>query len=753
MEVHDVDGRLQRALSLLQRHGFEVAVEQDRMLTRTGLYNLYARRPGEERTASAPRPRERAWTSPGQLVADVKETLRERLPEHMVPAAFVLLEDFPLSPNGKVDRKALPAPESVRHSAEREHVAPRTPTEQALAAIWREILGVERIGAGDSFLDLGGHSLLATQVIARVRDGLGVHLFLRDLFERPVLSDLASRIEVRGREGTASSPIVAVPRAGDLPLSFSQERVWFLQQLDPTIQSYQFQAKIRFRGRLNAEALRRSLEEIVRRHEIFRTSYPTVDGGPVQRFHPAWEAPLPHVDLSGLPADRREAEAERVLYLECRKLFDIGVLPLVRWTLVRLAPEEHVWLHVEHHLVHDGWSFNRLVGELAVLYRAFAEGRPSPLPELDLQFADWAVWQREWMRGEEAAAQIEWWKRTLAGRPLVLELPTDRPRPRRQSFLGRVERLEMPPGLCEALRAASRREGISLYMLMQAAFAALLSRWSGQERVNVGSAVANRRWRETEPMIGMIVDNVVLADDLSGDPTVAELLRRVRRVCLEAGAHQDIPFDHVVEAVQPERDLAYNPLFQASFSFHDSPLDALDLPGLEAELAEGLSNGSAKFDLNVICIPRSEQRRKSGGGITLLWEYATALFDRSTMQRMIGCFYRLLDGFAAHPDRRVSELPMLSDEEAARLDDWSRGTETVLPGGRVHELVEAWADRTPDALAVADGERSLTYRELEEGANRLARRLIRLGVRPEDRVAVCLERSADLPLALLGVLK
>ncbi|HWM91854.1 MAG TPA: amino acid adenylation domain-containing protein [Thermoanaerobaculia bacterium] len=750
VEVHDIEGRLEQALDLLRKHGFEVAVEQDRMLTRTGLYNLYARR--EERPESNARPRERAWTSPGQLIRDVKESLRERLPEHMIPSAFVLLEDFPLSPNGKVDRKALPAPESVRHAAEREHVAPRTPAEQALAAIWREILGVERIGAGDSFLDLGGHSLLATQVIARVRDGMGVELSLRDLFERPVLSELATLTEERGRAGGPSSPIVAVPRTGDLPLSFSQERVWFLQQLDPTIQSYQFQAKIRFCGKLNPEALRRSLEEIVRRHEIFRTSYPTVDGGPVQRFHPAWEVPLPGVDLSGLPADLREDEAERVLFLECRKLFDIGVLPLVRWTLIRLAPEEHVWLHVEHHLVHDGWSFNRLVGELAVLYRAFVEGRPSPLPDLPLQFADWAVWQREWMRGPEAAAQIEWWKRTLAGRPRVLELPTDRPRPRRQSFRGRVERLEMPLDLCESLRAASRREGVSLYMLMQAAFAALLSRWSGQEQVNVGSAVANRRWRETESMIGMIVDNVVLADDLSGDPTVAELLRWVRRVSLDAGIRQDIPFDHVVEAVQPERDLSYNPLFQASFSFHDSPLDKLDFPGLEAELAEGLSNGSAKFDLNVICIPRSEQRRRGGGGITLLWEYATALFDRSTMERMIGHFYRLLAGFAEHSDRRVFELPMLDWEEERQLDAWS-GKTVPFPDGRVHELVEAWADRMPEALAVADGKRSLTYAELEAGANRLARRLMRLGVRPEDRVGVCLERSADLPLALLGVLK
>ncbi|HYN22360.1 MAG TPA: amino acid adenylation domain-containing protein, partial [Thermoanaerobaculia bacterium] len=813
VEVHDLDGRLERALDLLRRHGFEVGVEQDRMLTKTGLYNLYARRalaPRPPLPAAHPDPRERgrwqrsaslpsvpaiqpneeeigtsfgdevgaialpspggpgvrpgegpgvrAWTSPGQLIRDVKAGLRERLPEHMVPSSFVVLEEFPLSPNGKVDRKALPAPESVRHAAEREHLAPRTPTEERLAAIWREILGTERIGSEDSFLEIGGHSLLAAQVLARVRDQMGVALSLRDVFECPVLSAFATLIDERGSVGTSAAPIVAVPRISDLPVSFAQERVWFLQQLDPTIQSYQFQARIRFRGRLDVESLRRGLEEIVARHEIFRTSFPTLEGRPWQRFHPAWKVSLPSVDLSGLPEDRREPEAERVQAVECRKPFAVDRLPLVRWTLIRLAPADHLWFHVEHHLVHDGWSFNLLVGELAVLYRCFSEGRLSPLPDLPLQFADWAIWQREWMRGEEARAQIEWWKKTLAGRPQVLELPTDRPRPKRQSFRGTVERLEMPLELCSALRAASRREGVSLYMLMQAAFAALLSRWSGQEQVNVGSAVANRRWRESESMIGMMVDNVVLTNDLSGDsgdPAVTELLQRVRRVCLDAGVRQDVPFDHVVEAVQPERDLAYNPLFQASFSFHDSPLDELDFPGLEAELAEGLSNGSAKFDLNVICIPRSEKRkgRRQGGGITLLWEYATALFDPGTMLRMIDSFYRLLGGFTADPSRRVAELPMLSEEEERQLEAWSGEVAPLPLDYRVHERVEVWADRTPEALAVSSKGRSLTYGELEAGANRLARRLIRLGAGPEVRVGVCLEASVDLPLALLGVLK
>jgi amino acid adenylation domain-containing protein len=682
-----------------------------------------------------------AFPSPDEL----RRQLQAILPEAMVPGVFVVLEALPLSPHGKVDRKALPAPESIV-GVEREPIPLRTAAEEILGGIWREVLGIERVGAGDHFLEVGGHSLLAAQVVARVRERLGVELPVRDLFEIPVLGALAARIEALAGGAKPSSPIVPVPRTGDLPLSFAQERVWFLQQLDPEILSYQAQARIRFRGPLHVEALRRSLTEIVRRHEIFRTTFPTAGNRPVQRFHPAWSVPLPVVDLSGLPAGVREMQAERETVALCRRRFDVARLPLVHWVLLRLDAGDHVWLHAEHHLVHDGWSFNRIMAELMALYAAFARGEPSPLPELPLQFADWAVWQREWMRGPEAAEQIAWWKRTLSGRPTVLELPTDRPRPRRQSFAGRVERVELPPPLCAALRAVSRREGVSLYTLMQAAFATLLSRSSGQDQVNVGSAVANRRWRETESIVGMIVDNVVLANDLSGAPAVRELVQHTWRLALETAARQDVPFDLVVEAVQPERDLAYNPLFQASFSFHDSPLSALTFPGLEAELTEGLSNGSAKFDLNAIGIPRGER-------ITLLWETATALFDRTTALRMLGHFQTLLAGFAAHPGSRVSELPLLTEEERLQLEEWS-GTESPRPGAAcVHELFEARADRAPEALAVAGDGKSLTYGELEAFANRLARRLQGLGVGPEARVGVCLGRSPDLVAAVLGVLK
>ncbi|HXO20610.1 MAG TPA: amino acid adenylation domain-containing protein, partial [Thermoanaerobaculia bacterium] len=646
-----------------------------------------------------------------------------------------------------------------------------TPAEETLAAIWGEVLALPRVGAGDSFFDLGGHSLLATQVISRVRDRLAVELALADLFEHPTLGALARRVEEKGRDRRAAAdPILPVPRRGDLPLSFSQERIWFLQQLDPAIRSYQFQAKIRFAGRLDVTALDAALSEVVRRHEIFRTTFLTGEGGrPAQRFHAVWPGGavrMPLVDLSGLPAAAREAEAEARMGDEFARPFDVARLPLARWTILRLGALDHLWVHVEHHLVHDGWSFNVLLEEMAALYRAAVEGSPSPLPELAVQFADFAVWQRRWAASEAAAAQLAFWKRTLAGRPAALELPTDRPWPKRQSFRGRVARAELPEPLAQALRAAGRRLGLSLFMILEAAFAALMGRYSGQEQVNVGSAVANRRRRETETMIGMVVDNLVLANDLAGDPTAAEHLGRVRRLCLAAGAHQEVPFDLVVEALAPPRDLSRNPLFQVSFSFHDSPLGELVFPGAAARLTEALSNGSAKFALNVICIPRAEQRvgrqrspaavsrAAAAGGITVVWEYATDLFDAATIDRMLGHYRTLLAALAEEErlGRRLSELPLLTAPEREQLRDWNR-TAAAFDLTPVHQQVAAGAAASPGALAVARGGEGWTYGELQARASGIARRLRALGVGREGVIAICLPRSPEMVMAMLAALE
>ena len=688
---------------------------------------------------------------------ELRDALELRLPQYMVPSHFVPLASMPLTANGKVDRRALPDPLVARLEVEVELVAPRTPIEQALTAIWTQLLRLDRIGVDDDLFELGGHSLLATRLTARIRHELGVEISLADVFAHPTIAELAALVE-HGAQPVA--PIRPAPRGVDLPPSFAQERVCFIEQLNRGSIAYRFHSSIRFRGPLDAAALSWSLNQIVRRHEIFRTTFPTVDGRPVQRIHPRLELELPLVDLTTVPSGEREAELERRMQRAFRVRFDITELPLVRFTLLRLAPEEHLLVHVEHHLVHDGWSFNVLLGELAALYRARVAGVEPELPELPIQFADFAAWQQEWIASDEAKRQLAFWSDKLAGSPPKLDLPTDFPRPAVQRGRGRAFRIELPAELCRGLRAFSRQEGRTLFMTLATAFLALLKRYSGQQDVCLGSGIANRRWRETEGLIGMIVNTVVLRFDLTGAPTFRQLAERVSAVNLEAYANQDLPFEKVVEALRPDRDLSHNPFFQVAFSFHDSPLGDIAMPGLELKVREGLSNGSAKFDLNVIAMPRSEQRIGQGTGddqgITLVWEFDTDLYRAETMQRMVDHYLTLVRGIMAQPAARLSELPLLTAAEEAELGAWN-ATAAELPalaaGLPVHELVARQAARAPAALAVAGGGERLTYGELDERANRLAHYLRELGVGPEVPVAVLMERSPEMIVAALGALK
>jgi amino acid adenylation domain-containing protein len=715
-------------------------------------------------SSGAPRPRE------------LREHLRTRLPAHMIPSRFVVLESLPLTSNGKVDRRALPAPERVRPDLETAWIAPRDSVEADLASVWTEILGMEAPGVDDGFFDLGGHSLAATQIVARIRDRFGVELPLLAFFESPTIAGLAGRLReaspgttpgpaaIAGTEVVAGADVVAqappgpviapAGRSGDLPLSMAQERIHFLQQLDPADRSYQFQATLRLRGDLDITALERSLTEIVRRHEILRTTFPIADGRPLQRIHDPFPVRLAPVDVG--PAVSRAFEDEMA------RPFDLARLPLARWTLFRLGPREHVLLHVEHHLVHDGWSFNVFLSELTALYRAYAAGGPSPLPEPPIQFVDFALWQRRWLKEGVADAQIAYWKRRLAGSPGLLDLPRDRPRPAVQRHRGAAPRVELPGALCDALRSFGRREGATLFMTLLAALQTLLHRCTGQDDICVGSGIANRRWRETEGLIGMVINTLALRTDLSGDPTFRELLTRTRATTLEAYAHQDVPFDMVVDAVRPARDLSHNPIFQVMLGFHDAPLAPLDLPGLDVELTEALSNGTAKFDLNVTVIPRAEQRLGRGHGderapgaetegITLIWEYDTDLFEPATIERLIGHYQTLLEDIVERPGRRLSELAVLRDDERRTLAAWGR-TEAVATA-TLPELFEAQTARTPDAVAVEHGDALVSYRELNRRADRLARELSRRGVGPEDRVAICVDRSIELLVGLLAILK
>ena len=691
-------------------------------------------------------------------VNELHSFLKERLPHYMVPAAFAFLEGLPLSPNGKIDRLALPAPDSLRPILGEELVPPRTATEEMLAGVWAAILGLNRVGVHDNFFHLGGNSLTATRLVSRVRDAFQVELPLCDIFEAPTVAQLAEIIEGSRGHACMRLPSISVgSRDEHPPLSFPQERVWVIEQLFPGTLAYNFQSTLRLKGTLDVRALEQSLNEIARRHEIFRTTFPAVDGRPVQVIHDPEPIRLPVIDLSSHPESGREAEAKRRIDEELRKRFDLTQLPLVRWILILLGPQEHILVHVEHHLVHDGWSFNVFLGELLELYKAFSIGEPSPLPELPIQFADFAQWQRQWMQGEVADAQLAYWREKLSGGPL-LGLPTDRPRPAVQSFRGTSQRIELPLSLCESVRELCRQHGVTLYMTLMGAFQVLLHRHTDQDDFCVGAGIANRRWPETEKLIGMLVNTVALRADLSDDPTFCELLGRVRAATLEAYDNQDLPFERLVEALQSDRDLSRNPLFQVMFNFHDAPLPELKLPGLTIDLLEVISNGSAKFDLNAIVIPRSEQQVGSGArncakGITMIWEYNTDLFDHSTIARMASNYQVLLEGIVNNPRQRVSDLPLMAEAERRKLLlDWNN-TQRSFPDACISELFEHQVEQTPDAIALVFENESVTYRELNRKANQLAHHLRKLGAGPEDRVGICLERSIEMVLGLLGILK
>ncbi|HEX9936858.1 MAG TPA: amino acid adenylation domain-containing protein, partial [Longimicrobium sp.] len=605
------------------------------------------------------------------------------------------------------------------------------------------------LGVHDEFFELGGHSLLATRVVSSVREVFGVELPLRALFEGPTVAEMAERVEEVRRAGLpVLPPVVPTERTDVLPLSFAQERLWFLDRLRPGEISYNLPFALRLRGALDVAALERSLGEIVRRHDALRTVFRERDGSPVQVIAPFDGFRLTRIDLSHLPEETREAEVQRELVAEggAARPFDLSAGPLFRVSLLRLAAEEHVLLISQHHIVSDGWSMGALYRELAALYAAYREGRESPLSELAVQYADYAVWQREQVEGRVLERQLAYWRERLAGAPELLELPTDHPRPPVQTYRGATVPVEVSPELLERLQALGRGEGATLYMTLLGAFQVLLSKYSGSDDIVVGTPIAGRTRREVEELIGFFVNTLVLRTDLAGDPSFREVLRRAREVTLGAYEHQEVPFERLVAELQPERSLSHTPLFQVILTLQTAGGGIDALPGLAVSLVEA-ERVSAKFDLSLELTPTSRGLR---GGLT----YPTDLFERSTIDRMLGHLSRVLEQVAADADVRLSELELLGPAERALvLDAWNR-TEAEYPADRcIHQLFEAQAARTPDGVAATCEGDSLTYRELNEAANRLAHHLIRRGVGPEVRVGLCLERSLEMVVAILAVLK
>ncbi|HEX8275905.1 MAG TPA: amino acid adenylation domain-containing protein, partial [Longimicrobiaceae bacterium] len=678
--------------------------------------------------------------------AELRAWLRERLPEHMVPSAFVALDELPLTPSGKLDRRVLPEPEAEAAGAAR-FAAPSTPVQEILAGIWADVLGAGRVGVNDDFFALGGHSLLAARVISRIREALGVEPPLRALFEAPTVAALAGRIEELGAAGSAAAPPVRrTPREGPPPLSFAQQRLWVEARLDPASPAYNMPAALRVRGPLSAGALRSALDALVRRHETLRTTFAERDGVPVQVIHPAAPVALPTVDLGAIPAGARGREAERLAHSDALRPFDLTRGPLLRVTLLRLAEDDHVVCFALHHIAGDGWSIEVLVRELSALYDAGDRGEPAPLPDLPVQYADYAAWQREHFTGDRLRPQLDFWRERLGGAPPLLEIPTDRPRGAgRDARAGRVP-IALPAGLQEELRALSRREGTTLFMTLLAGWQALLARWSGQDDVVVGAPVAGRSHREVEGLIGCFVNMLALRADLGGAPTWRELLARVRDTTLGGYAHQEVPFERLVDEVAAGRSLAYSPLFQATLSMARSAAHqglALGSLGIEPF---GDGGGIARYDLELAF-------QDGGDALAGTLDFRAALFEPATAERLAGHLSVLLEAMAAEPARRVREVPLLRGGERRQVLETWNATAAAYPRGCVHELVSAQAARTPDAAALVFAGRTLGYAALERRANRLANHLRRLGVGPETRVGVCLERTPELVVALLAVLK
>ncbi len=685
--------------------------------------------------------------------------LKGQLPAYMVPSGFVQLESMPLTPNGKVDRRALPAPEW--RELEEGYISPRTPTESVLEAIWAEVLGLERVSRHDNFFDLGGHSLLATQIISRIREAFQIALPVRTIFEAFAIADLAEAIETTRQaeqQLPVPPPIQAVEHAGDLPLSFAQQRLWFLNQMTGPNPTYSLPMILPLSGSLQVNALEQALSEIVRRHDILRATFPAVEGKPVQRVVPNLTLPLPVVDLQPLVGPQQMNALNQQLSAEAVQDFDLAHGPLLRTSLYVLNRQEHVLFLNMHHIIADGWSLGVLWQELDSLYWAFTAGQPSPLPELSLQYADFAQWQRQWLQGDVLDKQLTYWRQQLADAPTLLELPTDRPRPGVQTFNGQTQLFEIEPSLADQLRRLSRRSGTSLFMILYGAFSVLLSRYSGQEDVVIGTLIANRHYQEIEPLIGFFVNTLPLRADLSGNPSFEDLLTRVRQVTLDAYAHQDIPFEQLVGELAVERHLSHTPLFQVVFMWQNMPLKSDGLGDLAASFLE-LDTVTAKFDLTLVL---GEHDAEDSSSTTAgLWggiEYNTDLFEASTIERMIGHFQQLLLAIVDDPTQPVQTLPMLTQAERHQLlVEWN-DTQIDYPKTQlVHQLIEAQVEQNPRAPAVvypAPGPNtSLTYGELNQRANQLAHYLRSLGVGPEVIVAVYMERSLDTLMSYLAILK
>ncbi|HSX59394.1 MAG TPA: amino acid adenylation domain-containing protein, partial [Tahibacter sp.] len=666
--------------------------------------------------------------------------LRAQLPDYMQPSAYVRLAQLPLTPNGKVDKRALPAPPDRPRS----HAAPRTTTERQLVAIWQSLLRREAIGIDDSFFDLGGHSLLAIRVVSEIARVIGREASVRALFEHVTVRELAAHLDAAAAVDYAS--IEPADRSGPLPLSFAQQRLWFVEQLEGGSAQFNMPAALRLRGALDRDALQQALNGVLRRHEILRTVYRMHGGDAVQHVLPDAEIAVGFVDLRSAADAARESDLRALAVEQVERRFDLAEGPLLRCLLVGLGADDHVLLLTVHHIAVDGWSLALLVREFVALYAAAREQRDAALPELPLQYVDYASWQRRTLSGAALERSLGYWRERLAGAPAVHALPLDRPRPAQQDFASATVHWQLDAERLDAATAMAQRHGASLFMLLRAVFAATLSRWSGETDIVIGTPVSGRTHKDTEGLIGFFVNTLALRTDLSGDPDFATLLARVRHDTLGAFGNQDVPFDLVIEDLKPERSLAYSPVCQIKFVLQNQEAETLALPGLDITPLDEVSE-RIRFDLDLT-------GEEIGGKLMLSLSYKTALFERASMKRLAAGFERLLAGVLAEPHRPLSTLPLLDADAQRAVLALSEGPSSALH--RDTSLVRqfaAQAVRTPDAIAVRCGEVSLSYAQLDATSNRLAQLLSEQGQGRGTRVGVHLDRSVELIVSLLGVMK
>jgi amino acid adenylation domain-containing protein len=692
------------------------------------------------------------WQLVGYIIAqqelteeDLRKHLKGRVPEYMIPAAFVPLDHLPLTPNGKIDRSGLPLPSFSSHQSD--FVAPRNALEQSLASLWSQLLPAQLISVNDNFFDLGGHSLLAARLVARIEMLLGVSVGLKEVFDSPTLAEMADAIrnELSGSRFGQPPPIRRVSRDSELALSFSQQRLWFLHQLEPLTTAYNMPVGMRLSGRVEVSALEQTFNRIIERHETLRTSFSSEAGMPRQEIHPELKLRLEVEDVSRMSEAERKQYVEGVVREEANRRFDLSRVPLVRVRVVRESRQEHVLVVNIHHIISDGWSLGVLAREMGEIYAAVGEGREAAVEELKVQYVDYAEWQREYMSGERLEREVGYWKEQLGGAAPVLELPTDRPRPALQSFRGASRSFTLAKQLSGGLKAMSLAHGTTLFMSLLAAFNVLLQRYSGQDDILVGTPVANRNHVEIERLIGFFVNTLVIRTEVTDNLRFCDLLSRVRESSLGAFAHQGLPFDRLVEEIQPARSLSHTPIFQVMFSLQNASPNALKLAEVDLTFLD-IERDDAKFDITLSMI---EDDRGLGGKL----EYNTELFEQNTIDRMLAHFQNLLAGAVANPHQLISELPLLTQEEMSQLlVDWNQ-SRADYPNLTIHQLFEQQAQLTPCATAVIFGEEHLSYKQLDERATLLCDYLSSRGAGPGALVGICLQRGLQMMTGLLAILK